>query len=395
MKHTLKILLIIMIATPIIFLATACNKNGGGGGKTIPHYTLPTGLTATFGQTLSQIQMPFDQWGVWTWTHPNNPVGGAGTQIHPATFTPTNTTAFQTIQRDVTITVNRATPPGVITPIGLTAVFGQTLSLISLPTRWFWDIPTNVVGTVGPQAHNATFIPVDNVNYASVPAILTVTVAPGPPVYQIPTGLAATFGDNLSAVAFPPVTIGTPGTWTWANPNALVGDVGTNYHNATFTPTDTLNIQTITRSVPVTVSHGTPIIVPPSGITATFGDLLQDVTFPVTGHGVWTWANSTDLVGSAGSQTHNAVFTPHDTNLAPQTLAVTITVARATPDPESPTDLTATTGQTLADVTLPTGWTWVNPNTPLTTTGDFPATYTPADTANFNHITRDLIVTIA
>ena len=47
----------------------------------------------------------------------------------------------------------------------------------------------------------------------------------------------------------------TPGTWTWADTDQKVGDVGTNTFKATFTPDDTNTYQTMTNvDVQVTVS---------------------------------------------------------------------------------------------------------------------------------------------
>ena len=62
------------------------------------------------------------------------------------------------------------------------------------------------------------------------------------------------------------------------------------------------------------------------------------------------------------------------------------TISRATPNYTVPSNLTALRGQTLADVTLPTGWEWVNPSTSLSSVGEntFKATYTPTDTTNYN-----------
>ena len=62
-------------------------------------------------------------------------------------------------------------------------------------------------------------------------------------------------------------------------------------------------------------------------------------------------------------------------------------IAKATPTYEVPAGLTATYGQTLAEVTLPNGWTWEEEDT--TPVGDvgtnkFHAKFTPEDTDNYN-----------
>ena len=63
-------------------------------------------------------------------------------------------------------------------------------------------------------------------------------------------------------------------------------------------------------------------------------------------------------------------------------------VAKATPPYTKPTDLTAKYGQTLADVTLPVGWSWMNSSESVggasTAAKTFKAKFTPTDTANYN-----------
>ena len=67
---------------------------------------------------------------------------------------------------------------------------------------------------------------------------------------------------------------------------------------------------------------------------------------------------------------------------------ITFTVAKANPTYEAPTGLYATYGDTLADVTLPDGWAWVDDTTSVGDAGTktFKANYTPADTTNYNTV---------
>ena len=88
------------------------------------------------------------------------------------------------------------------------------------------------------------------------------------------------------------------------------------------------------------------------------------------------------------------------------TASVEYTIAKANPTANAPTGLTATYGQTLADVSLenknPDGntagtWAWADAeSTSVGTVGDrtFKANFTPADTTNFNSI-QNIDVTIA
>ena len=79
------------------------------------------------------------------------------------------------------------------------------------------------------------------------------------------------------------------------------------------------------------------------------------------------------------------------------TAEITYTVARETPTYTVPTGLTAEYGKTLADVTLPTGFTWQDAGTtPVGNLGNntFKVTYTPTDTTNYVTVT-DLDVILA
>ena len=52
----------------------------------------------------------------------------------------------------------------------------------------------------------------------------------------------------------------------------------------------------------------------PTGLTATYGALLSDITLPTATNGVWTWRKPGDSVGDAGDKTFKALFTPTDSN---------------------------------------------------------------------------------
>ncbi|WP_304248171.1 hypothetical protein [Parabacteroides gordonii] len=104
-------------------------------------------------------------------------------------------------------------------------------------------------------------------------------------------------------------------------------------------------------------------------------------------------AGSYTLTANYGGSTTNKVATE-------QTTRLTIEQAEGSKasDYKEPTDLKATYGQTLADVTLPAGWAW---NAPETSVGNvssspatFTATFTPTDTKNYKTVSKDLSVTV-
>ena len=72
------------------------------------------------------------------------------------------------------------------------------------------------------------------------------------------------------------------------------------------------------------------------------------------------------------------------------TACVEFRVVRAMPTCTKPTGLTAIYGQTLADVTLPNGWSWMNSSESVgnasTAAKKFKAKFTPADITNYNTV---------
>ena len=78
------------------------------------------------------------------------------------------------------------------------------------------------------------------------------------------------------------------------------------------------------------------------------------------------------------------------------------TIKKADASAEVPSGLTALTNlqKTLADVTLPTGWTWKEPSTTLTASNDsktqtFPAIFTPTDTENYQPVEKAVPVAVS
>ena len=79
-----------------------------------------------------------------------------------------------------------------------------------------------------------------------------------------------------------------------------------------------------------------------------------------------------------------------------KTAGVEYSITQATPIYDVPTGLTAKYGQTLADISLPTGWAWEDGTQSVGSVGEhtFKATYTPGD-ANYHAVTGiDVTVTV-
>ena len=79
--------------------------------KATPDYEIPTGLKATYGDILADVELPEG----WAWVNNTQSIGTVGTNSFDAVFTPADTANYNTVTELVDITVGKATPK--VTPI--------------------------------------------------------------------------------------------------------------------------------------------------------------------------------------------------------------------------------------------------------------------------------------
>ncbi len=108
--------------------------------KADPAVTAPAGLTATYGQTLASVELPAHDQGTWAWVDEAASVGDAGVQTHEITFTPNDTTNWNTLTLDVQVTVskyNTQVEMMVLNGETETSIFtyGETVTVKALPQR--------------------------------------------------------------------------------------------------------------------------------------------------------------------------------------------------------------------------------------------------------------------
>ena len=129
------------------------------GNKLIPTYTLPTGLTATYGQTLANVSLPSG----WAWNDASTSVGTVGTRQFSAKFTPKNTSFYGEVTKDLAIKVNRATAT-LTMPATSAVTYGAKLSDITLDSGWAWE-NGDTVPTVTNSGYTAKYTVSDDTNY--------------------------------------------------------------------------------------------------------------------------------------------------------------------------------------------------------------------------------------
>jgi hypothetical protein len=169
----------------------------------------PTASAITYGQTLASSTLTggtASVGGTFAWTTPGT-TPGAGSPSESVTFTPSDTTDYNTpAAGSVTVTVNKATPSVSAWPTASTITYGQTLAssmltggTASVGGTFAWTTPSTTPGA-GSPSESVTFTPSDTTDY-NTPAAgsVTVTVNKSSVTVNGTTSLAvAYFGDNVT-----------------------------------------------------------------------------------------------------------------------------------------------------------------------------------------------------
>lgn len=246
--------------------------------KADPTYTAPTGLTATYGDTLSTVTLPAG----WAWADSTQSVGNVGTNSFKATYTPTDTANYNTVENiDVTVTVAKADPTYTV-PTGLTATYGDTLADVTLPTGWVWTDSSASVGNVGINSFPATFTPNDAANYNTVSLNLSVTVGKAA-VFVTAEAKSKTYGESDPALTY-----------------TVTGLIGSDTLSGVLSrePGDDVGVYAITQG---TLTAGNNYIVSFTGANLTISKATIAPSVTLTG---WTYgeaANTPSVTGNSGN----------------------------------------------------------------------------------------------
>ena len=232
---------------------------------------------------------------------------------------------------------------------------------------------------------------------------------------------AITYGDALNTIALSGKlhdnvnNVDVDGTFEWVDGTHIpvVGN-GTYAAEWIFEPTDTEKYLTVSGRSNITVEKaqqygklsmaGYTYGKTPSTPTLTdrTGDLNAQVTYryaAADSGSVQTWDISNPPALNAGTYRMYASIGDTDNYYGFEAVYCEFVVAKATPTYTVPTGLTAKYGQTLADVTLPDGWSWMDSSESVggasTAAKTFQAKFTPKDTENYNTVENiELEVTV-
>ena len=227
------------------------------------------------------------------------------------------------------------------------------------------------------------------------------------------TASKITYGDTLSKSEIsgkmkdPNTGDEVKGTFSWKQPGDTILGASTSGHTVgwTFTPKDGNTYTEATGTAIVKVDKaqqygeismagysygGTPST---PTLTNRTGDANAQVTYRYSAAGsgsVQTWDIQNPPALNAGTYRMYASIGDTDNYYGCEAVYCEFVVAKATPTYTAPTGLTAKYGQTLADVTLPDGWSWMNSSESVggasTAAKTFQAKFTPTDTDNYNMV---------
>ena len=223
---------------------------------------------------------------------------------------------------------------------------------------------------------------------------------------------AIIYGDALNTIALSGKlhdnvnNVDVDGTFEWVDGTHIpvVGN-GTYAAEWIFEPTDTEKYLTVSGRSNITVEKAQPYgKVSMAGytygqapstptLTDRTGDANAQVTYSYAAAGsgsVQTWDIQNPPALNAGTYRMSAKIGETNNYYEYNAEFREFVVAKATPTYTAPTGLTAKYGQTLADVTLPDGWSWMNSSESVgdasTVTKTFQAKFTPKDTENYNTV---------
>ena len=384
--------------------------------KATPAISWATPAAITYGTALSSNQLDATSGGV-AGTFVYSPASGAvliaGSNTLSATFTPSDTTDYNTGTGSVTLTVNKATPMiGWATPFAIS--YGTVLSSTQLNASsggvagsFIYTPASGTVLTAGSQTLSATFTPSDSTDYSTATGSVTLTVNKVTPTITWATPAAITYGTELDATQLNASSGGVAGSFVYSPVSGTVLTVGSQTLSVTLTPTDSTDYNAASGSVTLTVNKATPTIAWATPAAITYGTALSSMQLDATSEGVagsFVYSPVSGTVLTAGSQMLSVTFTPTDTtDYSAATGLVTLIVNKATPTITWATPSAITYGTALSSTQLDAtsggvagGFAYLPVSGTALTAGSqtLSATFTPTDTTDYNTGTGSVTLTV-
>ena len=400
---------------------------------------VPAASPITFGQALSASSLSggvvtnaagVAVAGQYSFDHPTD-LPYAGITNAAVTFTPADTANYTAVALNVPVSVGLQTAVVAVVPTASSLSYGQMFSSATLTG----GSATNAAGTIVPGSFSfaspsgvpnagttnaaVLFTPSDTADYSAFFLAVAVTVSrQTPEPVRLPSASSLVYGQTLSTSILTGGAAtnraGAPvqGLFGFTSPN-LMPYAGTTNVGVAFTPTDSNNYASFTRTVSVSVNRQSPLVsVAPAAGSITYGQALS--ASALSGGVVTNMAGvvvpgnfafvSPSNQPSTGLLSVSVLFTPADTNnytsltttAGVQVNPVSVSVATL------PTASRIDFGQSLSNSILtggsgsmPGSFAFTSPSTvPPAGTNLQSVTFTPADATNYSALTLQVSVPV-
>ena len=330
-------------ATPT-FTWSDATKTFGDSSFTVTAPTVSGSLAGTFSYSSATTS-------VISISSSNFTVVGAGTSVITATFSPTDSTNYNSATTTMTITVGSAsqgitrtsttpTSPvksGTYTPAATASSLLSVVIAIAPESSSICSIASGVVTFIAVGDCLIQYNQSGNTNYSPASQVIeTISVGKATPTFSTWSNVSKAFENADFTLTAPTVTASLAGTFTYSSATtsvislngnvATVAGAGTAVITATFTPTDSTNYNTATTTMTVTVAKVSPRF-STADVSKAFGAASFSLSNPYVFRnltGTFTFSSaSTSVIAlngrvatvvGVGTSVITATFTPDDTN---------------------------------------------------------------------------------
>ncbi len=333
--------------------------------KTTPTITWSNPADITYGTTLgaTQLDAMASVSGTFTYTPAAGTILDAGPgQILTATFTPDDTTDYNSTVVSVVVNVNQATP--VITlPNPADIIYGTALGAAqldatsSVPGTFTYTPAAGVVLKSGRgQTLSVSFSPTDSADYTDISSSATINVDQATPTISWASPADITYGTALGTAQLD-ATASVPGTLTYSPALGAVLKAGAGQTlSVSFTPTDSTDYSSISATTTINVDQATPTISWPDPADIAYGTALGATQLDAIPSvpGVLSYVPAAGAILKVGeNQILSVSFTPIDSTDYTSISATTmVNVDRATPTISWPDPADITYGTALGATQL-------------------------------------------
>jgi len=384
--------------------------------KANPIINWPTPMDIVYGTPIdsTQLNATADVPGNFNYQPGLGTILNAGTnRLLSVVFVPNDTANYNTVETTVAINILKATPQlSWIQPAAIT--YGTALSTDQLNasaniegTYIYNPQPGTVLSAGKGQTLMVIFTPSDTINYESVQASVTLDVNKATPLITWNNPDPISVGTALSEIQLN-ATATTEGEFLYSPAAGTLLPVGRNQLlSVTFTPADTMNYTTASKTVYIDVVSVLPQITWNTPADIVYGTPLDSIQLNATvnAEGILIYEPSAGTVLNAGkNQILKVTFIPNDTiNVARTMKTVTINVLKATPRIEwsKPADIiegTALSNDQLNATANVEGTFAYDPAAgTIMQAGNnqkLHVAFTPADTINYEIVTAEVSINV-